>query len=125
VLERVRILGRRRRLRWYDFEHLRELTRFEEWTSRGPIPGSAPDDLDRETPSRRWKEALRRDPCSYCASWGGTIDHIVPRLRRTLGFGQPQTWLNYTGSCKRCNEAKADSSLLFFLLKRRAPGASL
>lgn len=103
------------RRRWYDFERNRELTRFEEWSERGPVPGSEPTGPFADSD---WRDLLKRDPCSYCGRQGGTVDHIVLKLRRT-GLKRPQKWLNFTGACFECNHRKASSPLLMFLLSRR------
>jgi hypothetical protein len=109
---------RGRRRHWYDFQRERELTRFAEWTERGPIPGSEP--TEPYSDSRGWKLLLKRDPCAYCGGKGGTVDHIAPKWRGRKP--KPlQRWLNYTGSCPQCNERKGTLSLLFFLLAESAP----
>jgi 5-methylcytosine-specific restriction endonuclease McrA len=55
---------------------------------------------------------LRHDPCSYCGSDGGTIDHI-----EALHFGGETRWSNLTGACRRCNTSKGTGGLLSFLLR--------
>jgi|HubBroStandDraft_6_1064221.scaffolds.fasta_scaffold01839_35 5-methylcytosine-specific restriction endonuclease McrA len=107
---------RQTKRRWYEFERNRELTRFEEWSERNPLPGSEP--TSRRSGLVNWRAVIRRDPCAYCTAAGGTIDHIVPKLRRS-GPKLPQKWLNYTGACEGCNQRKGSLSLLFFLLARR------
>ena len=42
-----------------------------------------------------------------------TIDHIMPKA---LG-GSKGSWTNRTGACFECNQAKAHTPLLFFLLE--------
>ena len=96
---------------------LRELARFEEWTPRGPIPGSEP--RERRANKESWKNLMRRDPCAYCGRRGGTVDHIVAKLRKTIKPQPLQKWTNYTGACFECNVAKGSTSLLLFLLSRR------
>jgi 5-methylcytosine-specific restriction endonuclease McrA len=59
----------------------------------------------------RWENVLRADPCAYCGEPGETIDHIEP-LSRDGRFGYT---LNGTSCCSRCNNRKADLSLLHFL----------
>lgn len=68
---------------------------------------------DNERPYNRtlWARTLRQDPCAYCGSRGGSIDHID-------GLG-PDSPPNLTGACVRCNSAKGKASLLGFLLARR------
>ena len=78
-----------------------------------------PDDVKRhvprilqiETAPEVWIDALRNDACAYCGKAGGNIDHIIPKVRRG-----PNTWWNVTGSCRRCNVAKAGQKLLQFLI---------
>lgn len=85
----------------------------------------------RETPGSKWSTALKRDPCAYCGRVSyyrptkkqrrrgmhfdhmATIDHILPR---PVSRG----WSNQTGSCAHCNQAKADTPLLLFLLQRNS-----
>lgn len=62
-----------------------------------------------------YRKVVQRDPCSYCGAPGGTKDHITPKARG--GLNEPE---NLTGSCRRCNQAKADRSLLRFLRARLA-----
>lgn len=71
---------------------------------------------------RAWSRVLFGDPCSYCRdAISTTRDHIYPY---SLGFGahlhlgfRVDTWENWTGACKACNEAKADKLLIMFLLE--------
>jgi HNH endonuclease len=65
--------------------------------------------------SGRFADVLRRDPFSYCGRAGGTVDHIEPRRGRKK-FDRPAS--NLTGACQPCNVAKADQSLLAYLLER-------
>ncbi len=63
-----------------------------------------------------WDHIIRKDPCPYCPTGdrGSTIDHIVPKA---LG-GSKGHWTNRTGSCFRCNQEKAHTPLLFFMLQQ-------
>lgn len=47
------------------------------------------------------------DPCSYCSTYGGMIDHIIY---------DAHGWQNLTSTCKACNTAKQQRSLLRHLL---------
>lgn len=59
---------------------------------------------------------LKADPCCYCKDEKTTtIDHIEPKA---LG-GSKGSWTNRTGSCFRCNQDKAHTPLLFFMLERQ------
>ncbi|MGE3404529.1 MAG: HNH endonuclease [Vicinamibacterales bacterium] len=60
-----------------------------------------------------WRAVLRRDPCAYCGGPAGTIDHIRP-----TGRGGRNGWQNETSACERCNNAKADRTLLLWLVSR-------
>jgi 5-methylcytosine-specific restriction endonuclease McrA len=72
------------------------------------------------TTSREWEVVLRADPCSYCGSPGGTVDHITPKAWRSRHEGPS----GMTGACERCNGAKGVWPLLPFLLLREwAPDA--
>lgn len=69
-----------------------------------------------QTDPPNWRAVLRRDPCCYCGRLPskrtkGTLDHIVPRAS-----GGPHNLLNLTGCCRDCNNAKANDSLLGFLI---------
>lgn len=71
-----------------------------------------------------WRKLLQHDPCSYCGGQGGTIDHIRPQGHgEHTRFSGPHglfSWLNLTSACQSCNQAKADKSLLGFMLERLA-----
>lgn len=60
-----------------------------------------------------YAEIVRRDPCSYCSSSGGTADHIV-----ALAKGGEDHEDNLTGACINCNLVKHTKPLLLFLLDR-------
>lgn len=62
--------------------------------------------------------ALAVDPCVYCGEPADATDHIVP-----VSQGGENAWTNYAPACRSCNSSKADSSLLGFLLCRRADRA--
>lgn len=59
---------------------------------------------------------MRADPCAYCLSAGGTVDHIEPRVK-----GGTSDRRNLTGCCPECNGLKGDTPMLLFLLKYRFP----
>jgi len=60
-----------------------------------------------------WDHILKKDVCAYCSNERSTtIDHILPKA---LG-GSKGSWTNRTGCCFRCNQAKAHTPLLHFLL---------
>lgn len=63
------------------------------------------------TQRRDHRNALRTDPCSYCAGGGGGIDHIEPR-----GVGGTDGSENLTGCCHHCNARKTSTPLLIFML---------
>lgn len=77
-------------------------------------------DLPGDRLRLEWAEILRRDPCAYCGGPGGTVDHIVPVLRKTKhyrnGKGETATTTNGTGSCADCNGSKKSLKLIEFLL---------
>ena len=56
---------------------------------------------------------LRGDPCAYCGSTAGTVDHIVP-----LHKGGTPDWGNLTAACRSCNSSKNATSLLVFLARK-------
>lgn len=60
---------------------------------------------------RAWYEILKQDPCAYCGGKNETVDHITPRSK-----GGRNTWDNVAPACYRCNQRKADRSLLVFLI---------
>jgi len=67
-----------------------------------------------------YRQALRADPCAYCATAPKnlhTLDHIRPRRPQTGPRGT-NAWYNLTGACEPCNGAKGNRSLLLFLASR-------
>lgn len=64
-------------------------------------------------PTPAWRDVIRRDPCTYCGVPSETTDHIVP-----VSAGGLRDWPNEVGACKSCNEAKAATPLLVFLVRR-------
>lgn len=78
--------------------------------------GSQPAIQRRKQPNGSkavWDHILKKDVCSYCSNARSTtIDHILPKA---LG-GSKGSWTNRTGSCFACNQAKAHTPLLHFLL---------
>lgn len=61
-----------------------------------------------------WDHIIKRDPCVYCGDKSTTVDHIQPKA---LG-GSKGVWSNRAGCCFRCNQEKAHTPLLMFLLER-------
>jgi len=59
---------------------------------------------------------IRADPCAYCLSAGGTIDHIEPRAH-----GGTSDRRNVTSACPTCNRMKGDTPLLLFLVRYGFP----
>jgi hypothetical protein len=68
-----------------------------------------------ETHRQAWMRVLRNDPCSYCNAPAASVDHIDPQSRR---HRLTHTWVNFTGACERCNNAKGAQSLLLWLSRR-------
>lgn len=63
---------------------------------------------------RKDNRILRGDPCAYCGSRENiTADHITPRAH-----GGPNAFNNLTAACYSCNNARRDTPLLHWLLKR-------
>lgn len=62
--------------------------------------------------AREYIAILQNDPCSYCGTAGGTIDHIIP-----VAKGGTNDWDNLTAACLSCNSKKHDRHLLTFLLE--------
>lgn len=65
-----------------------------------------------------WDHIIKKDPCSYCGEKfesvrSITIDHIMPKA---LG-GSKGHWTNRAGACLSCNQAKAHTPLLHFMLE--------
>lgn len=60
-----------------------------------------------------WKMSAH-DPCVYCGDYCGakmqSLDHIVPR-----SHGGSNRWDNLAPSCRSCNHAKANMTLLWYL----------
>lgn len=61
-----------------------------------------------------WDHITKRDPCVYCGDPSTTIDHILPKA---LG-GSKGSWTNRAGCCFRCNQDKAHTPLLHFMLEQ-------
>jgi 5-methylcytosine-specific restriction endonuclease McrA len=67
--------------------------------------------------SATYRMMLLRDPCSYfCGGRSESLDHIIAKSRVPRGWHEGSR--NLTGACRTCNQAKADLSLLAFLLLR-------
>lgn len=83
----------------------------------GRVPASRKVFTGHSTRSGRavWDYILRKDICCYCgdSTQANTIDHIQPKA---LG-GSKGSWTNRTGSCFSCNQTKAHTPLLFFMLE--------
>lgn len=67
-----------------------------------------------------WDHILKRDPCVYCGTKFAstkeiTIDHIMPKA---LG-GSKGHWTNRAAACFDCNQQKAHTPLLHFMLEQR------
>lgn len=73
---------------------------------------------DGDSHREGWMRVIRRDPCSFCAGAGGTVDHIEPQARRARGIGGVHSWVNYAGACESCNSKKGSMPLLEFLGRR-------
>lgn len=91
----------------------------------GRIPASRKVFTGHSTRSGRavWDYILRKDLCAYCFErpiYPQTIDHIMPKA---LG-GSKGSWTNRTAACFSCNQAKAHTPLLFFLLERNGADIS-
>lgn len=86
-----------------------------EWRARNPdwrVAQNASRRANRMNPqAREYVNILRHDPCSYCGSVAGEIDHIEP-----LAAGGTNEWGNLTAACRSCNAKKNRSSLLAALL---------
>jgi 5-methylcytosine-specific restriction endonuclease McrA len=76
---------------------------------------------DNHTPKDDWYGALRADLCAYCLGLGGTIDHIVPQSQG----GSKTSWLNQTGCCDECNNAKGSEPMVYWLLTREDADARI
>lgn len=63
--------------------------------------------------SAEYEIILRADPCVYCGSTGGTVDHIV-----SVFDGGNDSVDNLAGACRSCNSSKRNKSLLDFMLWR-------
>jgi hypothetical protein len=66
-------------------------------------------------PRSMYEAVLRADPCAYCGSEGGTLDHIVPR-----SFKGRDLVDNLTGACAPCNHTKSSQTLLEYIGGRAA-----
>lgn len=58
-----------------------------------------------------WSMVLRRDPCVYCGSRGGTVEHVDPR-------GPRSPVINGVGACLGCNQERGSVPLIYYLLWR-------
>lgn len=88
------------------------LKKSREFISRWPILQDFNHHVDM--PQFMYKRILKGDPCSFCGELVEvTIDHILPK-----SDGGQNVWDNYTAACFACNNAKASTSLLHFLLER-------
>lgn len=80
-------------------------TRAREYAEREDIRPPANDRI-----LGSYYDQVKADPCAYCGSTGGIVDHIEPR-----SAGGENHWENYTGTCVACNSSKGRKPLLFFL----------
>lgn len=91
---------------------------------RGRIPSSRKVLKGHSTRSGRavWDYIIRKDLCAYCGrlSPPNTIDHIMPKA---LG-GSKGSWTNRTGACFTCNQSKAHTPMLHFMLELRGTDLS-
>jgi 5-methylcytosine-specific restriction endonuclease McrA len=70
----------------------------------------------RDAPTAAYVEIIMHDPCAYCGTTAGTVDHIT-----AIHAGGDNRWTNYTAACLACNGGKRERSLLTYLLMRRGP----
>lgn len=77
----------------------------------GKARAAAPFDLN----ALAYCEIIERDPCVYCGSPSGSVDHIHPIIA-----GGDSRWDNLAPACRACNSQKNSASLLHFLLRRTA-----
>jgi 5-methylcytosine-specific restriction endonuclease McrA len=72
--------------------------------------GATPD-----AEAREYMQILSADPCSYCGAQMREFDHII-----AVSTGGTGAWDNLTAACRPCNAAKADRTLLGFLMRSAA-----
>lgn len=66
-------------------------------------------------------EVIRKDPCSYCGTFGTpTVDHVIP-----VEKDGTSEWENFAGACQSCNSSKNDDLLLLFMLRKAAEADTL
>lgn len=70
----------------------------------------------RRPSEQRWVDVIRCDPCSWCGGRGGTVEHVTPRSR---GGPKEHRAHNSAGACSRCNNERANVTVLEYLLRRR------
>lgn len=91
------------------------------------LPSPPDDENDRfEQPAAWWRAVLMQEPCVYCGEPAAGLDHIEPQSR-----GGRDAADNRAPACRRCDQLKANASLLVFLwavdrarrtIRRRAVG---
>lgn len=103
---------------WANANRKRLNVRFGEWRRNSPEQRArmhlSKSRRNREEQTVAYAALLKGDPCSYCGSSGGSIDHITP-IRRC---GETN-WTNLTAACGPCNSSKNARPLLQFLLARQ------
>lgn len=99
---------REQQQRWRDRnrDHLRAYKR--EYQRDHPRPRAGAKHISPE--SIEMVPVLRSDPCSYCGSAAGEIDHIVAATS-----GGDNEWWNFTSACPLCNRTKNNRPLLIHL----------
>lgn len=129
--ERARASSRQ----WYRENPERARAAMRQWRAENPEQARA----NRKESKRRWQRAnpfhhaarkrleqtgggfgtdtvdyavvLMADPCSYCNSPAGTLDHI--------DASGENRWTNLTAACARCNTSKRQRPLLLALLNHK------
>jgi hypothetical protein len=99
--------------------------KYAEWnrryakTERGRLIALADRARRRGSPfsaeAKRYIQIIKDDPCVYCGEPSTEIDHIVPMISGGSG-----DWINIAPSCRSCNAAKKEKSLLAYLMARSA-----
>lgn len=62
---------------------------------------------------RFYAAVLKLDPCSYCGSPAGEIDHIHPST-----MGGSDDWSNLTSACRSCNASKGNRPMFPWIGRR-------
>jgi len=107
---------------YYQIHKAAFVQRAMEWSKKNPEKAKAYTRVKalrrRGAPldaiSREYVSIISRDVCVYCGSSGDiVIDHIHP-----ISNGGTSEWTNLAPSCRSCNAAKTNKSLLSYLLER-------